>query len=238
VKTFDVEHIPLDQIDKNPFNPRERGSDQDIKALKDSITESGLYYPILVNRTDGGRYEIIEGHRRYSVYEVKKERNPEYARIPALVIEVSKEYTAGIFRELNETSKKLNGNQWLEISAHGGRPKDLPPRLAPAIKALNELFSSADLLKLSQRMAPSVYGFARNIARFCEYDPDNSEILRKIIAWLFNSGDRSNVRAAINDGNAERVRKAIESKTRLTGVAYPDGELFIANAPQRLPRVA
>ena len=134
MKDYDVQHIPLEKIDRNPLNPRGRGEEGDIKNLLSSITESGLYYPILVNhRPETDRYRIIEGHRRFAVFSLKKPHNPDFAKIPALVIQVGEEYMPRIFREINDTAKKLTGKQWLDVYALGAKAGDLPSRLAPAI---------------------------------------------------------------------------------------------------------
>jgi hypothetical protein len=236
MKTYAVEHIPLGLIDKNPLNPEGRGQEADIKGLLDSITQSGLYYPILVNKTDLGRYKIIEGHRRFAVFNLKAARNPDFASIPCLVIEVGESYLTKIFREINETSKKLTGKQWLEVSALGGKPEDLPGRLAPAIKSLNELFTPSELVKIARRQGPSVHGLARRVATFCGYPIDNAT-LRKLVAWLVSSGDSVNVRVAMSEGRSDVVRKAIETGTRINGSPYENGEI-VPSVPLALATAA
>jgi hypothetical protein len=236
MKDYPVEYIPLHQIDKNPLNPQGRGDEGDIKHLLQSITESGLYYPILVNKLDNGRYSIIEGHRRYAVFETKKDRNPDFAKIPALVINVGTEYQTKIFREINETSKKLTGKQWLEVFALGAKAEDLPTRLAPSITELGKLFETSELLKIVRRSGPSVYGLARRIANRGSYDVGDPGVLRKIVAWLINSSDSVNARVAIDEGNLEKIKTAIAEGRRMNGSTYPDGE--IVSAQQRLREVA
>ena len=167
MKDYNVQHIALGQIDKNPLNPQGRGEIGDIKDLLKSINDSGLYYPILVNQKADGRFEIIEGHRRYAVFHFKAEHHPDYAQIPALVIKVGDEYLTKIFREINDTAKKLTGRQWFEVFALGGKEADMPSRLAPSIKALGELFDRNELLALARRSGPSVHGLARRVAQFC-----------------------------------------------------------------------
>ena len=225
MKDYAVSHIPLDQIDKNPLNPQERGNLSDIKGLLRSIVERGLFYPILVNKKPDGRYLIIEGHRRYSVYETKKEDNPDFASIPALVINVGNEYITSIFREINETSKKLTGKQWLEVFALGGKAKDLPSRLANSIEALGQMFSAAELMKVARRQGPSVHGLARRVAKFVDIDPEDSTKLREVTAWLINSGDSVNVRVAMDENHTEKVKAAIAAKRRIDGSPFPDGEI-------------
>jgi hypothetical protein len=225
MKDYNVSHIPLEEIDKNPLNPQMRGEAADIKGLLHSIVERGLYYPILVNKKEDGRFLIVEGHRRYAVYEMKREHNPDFAKIPALVINVGAEYITAIFREINETSKKLTGKQWLEVFALGGKVKDLPSRLSPAIEALGTMFSAVELMKIARRQGPSVHGLARRVAKFVEVDADNAAKLREIVAWLVNSGDSVNVRVAMDEGHTEKVRAAIAAKRKIDGNAFPDGEI-------------
>lgn len=238
MKDYNVQHIRLDQIDRNPLNPRGRGDPGDIKELLKSISNSGLYYPILVNRTDDDRYQIIEGHRRYAVFQIRRSANPEYASIPALVIEVGQEYLTKIFREINDTAKKLNGRQWLDVYALGGKADDMPTRLAPSIKALGAMFDPKELLDLARRAGPSVHGLARRVATFCGIDPDNQVDLRRVVAWLINSEDSVNVRITMKEGSAEEVKHAINGKHRLDGKPFPDGELVAYARPVHAQPVA
>lgn len=231
---YDVQSLPLDLIDKNPQNPEARGSEGDIKHLLTSITESGLFYPILVNQQPNGRFMIIEGHRRFAVFNVKRERNPDFARIPALVINVAPEYETKIFREINETSKKLTGKQWLEVYALGASPKDLPSRLRPAIEALGHLFDRDELKRIAIRTGPSIYGLARRVAGFCDYNPDDQTQLRRVVAWLINSNDSVNVRVAMSESQTEKVKTAIANAVRMSGSPYPDGEVVHGGAAMPL----
>lgn len=56
---------PIDLIEPNPFQPRK---DMDSEALKDlmgSIKEKGILQPIVVRKTESGKYELIAGERRW-----------------------------------------------------------------------------------------------------------------------------------------------------------------------------
>ncbi len=59
-----IREIPLDQIDPNPFQPREKFADESLKELALSIKTHGVLEPIIL-RAKGKRYEIIAGERRY-----------------------------------------------------------------------------------------------------------------------------------------------------------------------------
>ncbi|MGZ8219209.1 ParB/RepB/Spo0J family partition protein [Methylomagnum sp.] len=58
------EKISVDNIDRNPWQPRKKISDLEIEALAKSISEAGQIEPIIV-RKKGGRYELIAGERRW-----------------------------------------------------------------------------------------------------------------------------------------------------------------------------
>ena len=59
-----VKRIPLDLIDDFPGHPFSVKDDTDMELLIDSIKQTGVITPIEVREKDGGRYELISGHRR------------------------------------------------------------------------------------------------------------------------------------------------------------------------------
>jgi ParB family transcriptional regulator, chromosome partitioning protein len=59
--------IPLELIDPNPHQPRTHGGAMEPAALKDlaaSIKASGILQPVILRPMDGGRYQLVAGHRR------------------------------------------------------------------------------------------------------------------------------------------------------------------------------
>lgn len=59
-----VKRIPLDLIDDFPGHPFSVKDDTDMELLVDSVKQNGIITPIEVRVKDGGRYELISGHRR------------------------------------------------------------------------------------------------------------------------------------------------------------------------------
>jgi ParB family transcriptional regulator, chromosome partitioning protein len=59
--------ISIEQIVRNPTQPRRRFDDNDLKALADSIATHGILQPLLLRPLDdtSGRYEIVAGERRW-----------------------------------------------------------------------------------------------------------------------------------------------------------------------------
>ncbi|MBO7404891.1 MAG: ParB/RepB/Spo0J family partition protein [Clostridia bacterium] len=57
--------VPISEIDLCADQPRKVFDPESLAALADSIRENGLLQPVLVRRTDLGRYEIVAGERRF-----------------------------------------------------------------------------------------------------------------------------------------------------------------------------
>ena len=56
--------IPIELIDDFPDHPFKVKQDEDMKLLATSIREQGLIAPVTLRPKDGGRYEMVSGHRR------------------------------------------------------------------------------------------------------------------------------------------------------------------------------
>jgi ParB family transcriptional regulator, chromosome partitioning protein len=84
--------IPLDQIDRNPYQTRTRFDEAALTELAQSITASGVVQPIVVRPLSPNsvppRYQLITGERRWLA-----SRKAGKATIPAIVRQVSDEQT-------------------------------------------------------------------------------------------------------------------------------------------------
>jgi ParB family chromosome partitioning protein len=87
--------IPLDHIERNPFQTRTRFDDSQLAELASSIAATGVVQPILVrplNPPNGViRYQLIAGERRWLA-----SRRVGKSTIPAIVRQVSDEQTLEI----------------------------------------------------------------------------------------------------------------------------------------------
>jgi ParB family chromosome partitioning protein len=61
----DVQHLRIDAIVPNRYQPRQAFSSQELAELTASLKQSGLLQPILVRRKGDGIYELISGERRW-----------------------------------------------------------------------------------------------------------------------------------------------------------------------------
>lgn len=76
-------YLNLDQLDPNPFQPRENLNGPAMEELCESIRQSGVLEPILIRRKED-RYEIISGERRWRACQ-----RLELQEIPCILKEAS-----------------------------------------------------------------------------------------------------------------------------------------------------
>ncbi|MEM1136742.1 MAG: ParB/RepB/Spo0J family partition protein [Bacteroidota bacterium] len=76
----DIFKVPVDQIEANPFQPREDFDNEALKELEGSIKEHGIIQPITVRKLSENEYQIISGERRWQA-----SKNAGLKEIPAYV---------------------------------------------------------------------------------------------------------------------------------------------------------
>ena len=76
--------IAINAVDVNPFQPRQRFTDQTLKQLAESIRVDGVMQPIIVRPSPAheraGRYELVAGERRW-----RAARIAGLSAVPAIV---------------------------------------------------------------------------------------------------------------------------------------------------------
>jgi ParB family chromosome partitioning protein len=80
--------IPLDHIERNPYQTRTRFDEAQLTELTQSIAASGVVQPIVVRPLTEGRYQLITGERRWLA-----SRKAGKPTIPAIVRQASDEQT-------------------------------------------------------------------------------------------------------------------------------------------------
>lgn len=60
-----VEEIFIDQIEPNPFQPRDNFDEDALNELANSIQEKGVIQPITVRKIKAEKYQIVAGERRW-----------------------------------------------------------------------------------------------------------------------------------------------------------------------------
>lgn len=78
--------IPVDEIDRNPFQTRTHVDESELAELAASITANGVVQPILVRPQANGRFQLIAGERRW-----RASKQAGKKTIPAILRQVSDE---------------------------------------------------------------------------------------------------------------------------------------------------
>jgi ParB family transcriptional regulator, chromosome partitioning protein len=86
VDAKELQHLPLDVIQRGKYQPRRDMDPQALEELAQSIRSQGLMQPIVVRPIGNDRYEIIAGERRW-----RASQQAGLERIPAMVREVPDE---------------------------------------------------------------------------------------------------------------------------------------------------
>jgi ParB/RepB/Spo0J family partition protein len=83
--------IPLNQLERNPSQPRSVADEEKLEELITAILQEGLIQPIAVHATSHNSYQIVAGHRRVAAFQRLYERTKgtesqrQYEAIPAIV---------------------------------------------------------------------------------------------------------------------------------------------------------
>lgn len=81
VKSELIKEIPLDQIERNPSQPRTNFDEEALKELAESIKRLGIIQPLTVRVIGPDRYQIISGERRFRASQLAGlEEVPAYIR--------------------------------------------------------------------------------------------------------------------------------------------------------------
>ena len=94
--------VPLDAIDRNPFQPRRDFDDATLSELADSIRQHGVLQPLIV-RAQGERFQLIAGERRWLAA-----RQAGLKQVPCRVLVLEDRQVCEVAIEENLKRKDLN----------------------------------------------------------------------------------------------------------------------------------
>ena len=179
LEAAELMHIPVDQIDPNPFQPRREFDAAEIAALADSLRQHGMLQPIIV-RPAGDRYQVIAGERRLRA-SVEAQLHEIHARVMELDDQRVSELAMveNLQREdLNAMEKAVAFRRYLD--SYGGTQEELAGRLGLDRSTLSNLLRLLDLpeevrdavrsKKITQGHARALLGLAGadNIVGACQ----------------------------------------------------------------------
>lgn len=98
-----LQFLPVDKIERGPYQPRSNIEHDGIEHLAESIKAQGILQPIVVRSVGDGRYEIIAGERRWRAAQLAG-----LDRVPAMVKTLSNESAMAIGLIENIQREDLN----------------------------------------------------------------------------------------------------------------------------------
>ncbi|HEY1660536.1 MAG TPA: ParB/RepB/Spo0J family partition protein [Candidatus Sulfotelmatobacter sp.] len=99
-----IASLPLDSIDKNPYQTRSNFQEEALRELADSIKDNGVVQPIVVRPAEQpGRYLLVLGERR-----LRASKMADRATIPAIVRRLSPQQAAEMTVLENVQREDLN----------------------------------------------------------------------------------------------------------------------------------
>ena len=97
-----LDYLPVDLIDRSPYQPRQTMTEEGLTELADSIRSQGLIQPIVVRKTLN-RYELIAGERRW-----RAAQKAGLDEIPAIIKDVDNQSAAAMALIENLQREDLN----------------------------------------------------------------------------------------------------------------------------------
>jgi len=101
-ETNELVHVSVEQIERNPYQPRREFDLEAINELVDSVTQHGVLQPLLVRLTDNG-YQLIAGERRLIA-----SQNAGLKTVPCRVLELDDQAVFEIAIVENDQRQDLN----------------------------------------------------------------------------------------------------------------------------------
>jgi ParB family chromosome partitioning protein len=137
-------HIPVDQIDPNPFQPRRQFDPAEIASLADSLRQHGMLQPVIV-RPFGERFQLIAGERR-----LRAGIEAHLHEIPARVMELDDQRISELAMVENLQREDLNAMEKAAafrnyLDTYGGTQEELAGRLGLDRSTLTNLLRLLDL---------------------------------------------------------------------------------------------
>jgi ParB family chromosome partitioning protein len=199
--------VPIEQIARNPRNPRRYFDEADLQDLSSSIRQHGIVQPV-VARMRGDRYEIIAGERRWRAAQLAG-----LVEIPVIVRDVDDRTALEIAivenvqrADLNPLEEALGYDQL--IAEHGYTQNDLGEIIG---KSRSHVANSLRLLKLPEpvRDMLATGSLSAGHARALVTTSDPAALARTIVAKGMSVRDAE--RLAQNDIKSQGQPAAVKA---------------------------
>ena len=143
-ETGELRHIAIDQISRNPWQPRKEFDAESLGELASSIKEHGLLQPVLLREIDGG-FQLVAGERRWRACQ-----QAGLTAIPARIVDVIDKTACEFALEENLKRKDLSDLEKAQafrdyIQAFECSIEELGKQLSMSRSAVSNLIRLLDL---------------------------------------------------------------------------------------------
>ena len=157
VPAAELRNLPLDQLSRSPYQPRQTVTrDEAFAVLVDSVKSLGVLQPVVVRKLAGGGYELLAGERRL---EASKECG--HLTIPARVLANMSDSVAQAIA-LTENCARADLSSWeqaktlVELKKLCAKEKlDVDARSLARLVGISKSLA-ADLISVAERLDASV----------------------------------------------------------------------------------
>jgi hypothetical protein len=187
-----VKMVKIAKLKLATYNPQGRTRGKGILALKRSIADIGLMYPILVDKDNN----VVDGHRRIAAM---KELGLD--EVPTLMTS-GENAKDTVYSQINATAMKMTGHQNITVFLKNKNAVTASAR--NRYQRVIERFGLPVLRQIANAgMSMNVVKTAQRVANFLDIE-DDSEI-RDIIRWLILHRNSRSVHAYIETGQSGRA---------------------------------
>ena len=99
----ELQQMPVNSIERNPYQPRTEFEASSLRELSDSIQQHGVLQPLLVRGLPNGGWQLIAGERR-----LMAAKQAGLATVPCRILELEEQQVCEVALEENLKRKDLN----------------------------------------------------------------------------------------------------------------------------------
>ena len=99
----ELRQMPVNAIERNPYQPRTEFEESSLRELSDSIQQHGVLQPLLVRALPNGGWQLIAGERR-----LMAAKQAGLATVPCRILELEEQQVCEVALEENLKRKDLN----------------------------------------------------------------------------------------------------------------------------------
>ncbi len=140
-----LREVPIDQIERNPWQPRKQFDAESMRELADSIREHGVLQPILVRELPQGGFQLIAGERRWQA-----SQQAGLTSLPCRIVDVIDQTACEYALEENLKRKDLGDLEKAQafreyIDQFGTSIEELAKQLSMSRSAVSNMLRLLDL---------------------------------------------------------------------------------------------